>query len=132
MWVIVQWYCAMVHFSVKIENCDDIWSKTMRSKQNRVFHYIIRLIKRSFCQNFFLMLYETNVSVFRSCDRSYTFIRWRTKWSIQLRFASLKGTFHLSPNENICTIALITIHYLWKIIVHRCNNLQHCIHFNIG
>ena len=24
----------------------------------------------------------------------------------------LKGTFHLSPNENICTVALITIHYL--------------------
>ena len=31
----------------------------------------------------------------------------------QLGFASLNGTFHLSPHENICTIALINIHYLY-------------------
>ena len=31
-------------------------------------------------------------------------------------FASLNGTFHLSPHENICTIALIKIHYLYTII----------------
>ena len=30
-------------------------------------------------------------------------------------FASLNKTFHLSPHENICTIALITIHYLYNI-----------------
>ena len=30
------------------------------------------------------------------------------------RFASLNRTFHLSPHENICTIALITIHYLYN------------------
>ena len=29
-------------------------------------------------------------------------------------FASLNRTFHLSPHENICTIALITIHYLYN------------------
>ena len=28
-------------------------------------------------------------------------------------FASLNGTFHLSPYENICTIVLINIHYLY-------------------
>ena len=27
-------------------------------------------------------------------------------------FALLNGTFYLSPHENICTIALINIHYL--------------------
>ena len=27
------------------------------------------------------------------------------------------GTFHLSPHENICTIAPINIHYLYKITV---------------
>ena len=27
--------------------------------------------------------------------------------------ASLNGTFNLSPHENICTIALINIHYLY-------------------
>ena len=30
---------------------------------------------------------------------------------------SLNGTFHLSPNENICSIALINIHYLYDITV---------------
>ena len=29
-------------------------------------------------------------------------------------FASLNRTFHLSPHENSCTIALITIHYLYN------------------
>jgi hypothetical protein len=29
--------------------------------------------------------------------------------------ASLNGTFHLSPHENILTIALIKIHYLYTI-----------------
>ena len=37
------------------------------------------------------------------------------KCSIQLGFASLNRTFHLSPHENISTIALITIHYLYTI-----------------
>ena len=37
------------------------------------------------------------------------------KCSIQRGFASLNRTFHLSPHENICTIALITIHYLYII-----------------
>ena len=32
-----------------------------------------------------------------------------------VQFASLNRTFHLSPHENICTIALITIHYLYNI-----------------
>ena len=32
-------------------------------------------------------------------------------------FASLNGTFHLSPHENICTIALINIHYFYIIFV---------------
>ena len=36
------------------------------------------------------------------------------KCSIQLGFALLNGTFHLSPHENICTIALINIHYLYN------------------
>ena len=32
----------------------------------------------------------------------------------QLGFASLNRTFNLSPHENIRTIALITIHYLYS------------------
>ena len=39
------------------------------------------------------------------------------KCSIQRGEAELNGTFHLSPHENICTIALITIHYLYNILV---------------
>ena len=40
------------------------------------------------------------------------------KYIIQLGFASLNGTFHLSPHENICAIALINIHYLYNIILY--------------
>ena len=36
-------------------------------------------------------------------------------YTIQLGFASLNGIFNLSPHENICTIALINIHYLYTI-----------------
>ena len=32
--------------------------------------------------------------------------------------ASLNGTFHLSPHENILTIALINIHYLYNISLY--------------
>ena len=37
----------------------------------------------------------------------------RLKYSIQLGFASLNRTFHHSPHENICSIALLTLHYLY-------------------
>ena len=37
------------------------------------------------------------------------------KRTIQLGSASLNGTFYLSPHEDICTIALINIHYLYTI-----------------
>ena len=36
--------------------------------------------------------------------------------SIQFGFASLNGTFHLLPHENICTISLINIHYLYTMV----------------
>ena len=55
------------------------------------------------------------------------------KCSIQLGFASLNRTFLLSPHENICTIALITIHYLYTIqlgfaSLNRTFNLSPHIH----
>ena len=58
-----------------------------------------------------------------SCNGTNIFIRWKMKCTIQLGFASLNGTFHLSPqaHENICTIALINIHYLYTMQV--CNSL---------
>ena len=55
------------------------------------------------------------MNVFHSYDGTDIFILWKMKWSIQLGFASLNRTFNLSPHENICTIALITIHYLYNI-----------------
>ena len=49
----------------------------------------------------------------------FSFVQWnkyfhsvKDECTIQLGFASLNGTFHL---ENICTIALINIHYLYNI-----------------
>ena len=53
------------------------------------------------------------MNAFNSCDGTSIFILREMKCSIQLGFASLNRTFHLSPHENICTIALITIHYLY-------------------
>ena len=54
------------------------------------------------------------MNVLHSCYGTDIFIRWKMKCSIQLGFASLNRTFNLSPHENIRTIALITIHYLYN------------------
>ena len=55
------------------------------------------------------------MNAFHSCDGTAIFIWLKMKCSIQLDFASLNRTFHLLPHENICTIALITIHYLYTV-----------------
>jgi hypothetical protein len=39
--------------------------------------------------------------------------RWNVPFNSAV--ASLNGTFHLSPNENILTIARINIHYLYTV-----------------
>ena len=40
--------------------------------------------------------------------------RWNVPFNSAV--ASLNGTFHLSPHENILTIALINIHYLYTVM----------------
>ena len=50
--------------------------------------------------------------VFHSSNGTNILIRWKMKCTIQIGFASLNGTLHHSPHENICTITLINIHYL--------------------
>jgi hypothetical protein len=42
--------------------------------------------------------------------------RWNVPFNSAV--ASLNGTFHLSPHENILTIALINIHYLYTVDCH--------------
>ena len=56
----------------------------------------------------------------------FSFVQWykyfhsvKDENSIQLGFALLNGTFHLSPNENNCIIALINIHYLYNTACSR-------------
>ena len=50
---------------------------------------------------------------FYECNGSNIFMRWKIKCSIQWGKAKLNGTFHLSPKENICSIAWMeNIHYL--------------------
>ena len=51
-------------------------------------------------------LYKTNNECFliRAMEQIFSF---GERWNVP--FASLNGTFHLSPHENICTIALINI-----------------------
>ena len=61
------------------------------------------------------MLYKTNNECFSFGDGTDIFMRGKIKCSIQLGYASLNRTFNLSPRENICTIAFITIQYLYTI-----------------
>jgi hypothetical protein len=57
------------------------------------------------CFSSILVLYKTNNECFHSVkDGMFPF---------NSAVASLNGTFHLSPNENTLTIALINIHYLY-------------------
>ena len=46
--------------------------------------------------------------------------RWNVPFNSAV--ASLNGTFHLSPHENILTIALINIHYLYNSQDIFCKN----------
>ena len=48
------------------------------------------------------------------------------RWNVlfNLAIALLNRTFHLSPHENILTIALINIHYLY-IIQHHTKKMQY-------
>ena len=56
------------------------------------------------------------INVFiRAMVRIFSFgERWNVPFNSAV--ASLNGTFHLSPHENILTIALINIHYLYNIV----------------
>ena len=50
----------------------------------------------------------------RAMVRTFSFgERWNVPFNSDV--ASLNETFHLSPNENILTIARINIHYLYTI-----------------
>ena len=64
------------------------------------------------------------MNVFHSCDGTDISIRCKIKCTIQLGFASLNRTFNLSPHENIHTIALITIHYLYTIILFSSTHVK--------
>ena len=59
------------------------------------------------------------------CNGTNIFMRWKMKCSIERGETELNRTFHLSPNENICSIARMNkkkkkkkkknIHYLFYI-----------------
>ena len=51
--------------------------------------------------------------------------RWNVPFNSAV--ALLNGTFHLSPHENILTIALINIHYLYNVCHITLVNLGHCL-----
>jgi hypothetical protein len=53
--------------------------------------------------------------------------RWNVPFNSAV--ASLNGTFHLSPHENILTIALININYLYTVTV---TDLSQSEGFGIG
>jgi hypothetical protein len=81
----------------------------------------IRLVKmaRAYSKPFNISLFwyyiKQIMNVFiRAMVRIFSF---GERWNVPLNsaVASLNGTFHLSPHENILTIALINIHYLYTI-----------------
>ena len=86
------------------------------AKSNSLFWYYIKQIMNVFI---------------RAMVRIFSFgERWNVLFNSAI--ASLNRTFHLSPHENILTIALINIHYLYTIVqclysvcllFHYCKNL---------
>ena len=60
-----------------------------------------------------------------SCNGTNIFIQRKIKCTFQLGFALLNGSYHLSPHENICTIALKNIHYLYNIWICSTQFLSH-------
>ena len=82
-------------------------------------------------QKFRLMLYKTNNEIF-------SFVRWysyfhsvKDEMFYSTRLCLVDRTFHLSPHENICTIALITIHYLYNIALFYNSNSKYFIRISI-
>ena len=70
------------------------------AKSNNLFWYYIKQVMYVFIH---------------AMVRIFSFgVRWNVLFNSAI--ASLNGTFHLSPHENILTIALINIHYLYNII----------------
>jgi hypothetical protein len=60
----------------------------------------------------------------RAMVRIFSF---RERWNVPFNsaVASLNGTFHLAPHENILTIALINIHYLYNKMHSYSDNMSH-------
>ena len=64
----------------------------------------------------YLELYKVN----KEC---FAFVQWKEyfhslkdgKVPVSSAYASFNGTFHLSTHENILTIELINIHYLYNV-----------------
>ena len=86
------------------------------AKSNSLFWYYIKQIMNVFI---------------RAMVRIFSFgERWNVLFNSAI--ASLNRTFHLSPHENILTIALINIHYLYNICqshlhppCYRYNNMSY-------
>ncbi len=55
------------------------------------------------------------MNVLHLCNRENIFICWKMKYSVQLDFTMLNGTFHLSTIEKMFTTTFIHIHYLLTI-----------------
>jgi hypothetical protein len=100
------------------------WSQfilTQYSKLSKWDLMQIRLVKmaaysKPFNISLFWYYIKQIMNVFiRAMVRIFSFgERWFVPFNSAV--ASLNGTFHLSPHENILTIALINIHYLYTVL----------------
>jgi hypothetical protein len=77
-------------------------------------------------KNLLFWYYIKQIMNVPSCNNGKNiFIRWKMNVPFNSAVASLNGTFHLSPHENILTIALINIHYLYNITYLLCSLNRH-------
>ena len=63
--------------------------------------------------------YKKQIMIAFSFVQFNKYFHCTSKCTFQLGFALFNGTFHLSPRENICAIALINIHYLYNIFSYN-------------
>ena len=86
-----------------LKNCDISCLTNSSAKRYRLFWYYIKQVMNVFIR--------AVVRIFSLGER------WNVLFNSAI--ASLSRTFHLSPHENILTIALISIHYLYTIYFDR-------------
>ena len=79
---------------------------------------IVTIVNIPHSRNFMvrcLLVISIQIKNVYECNGTNIFMGWKMKCSIQRGEAELNGTFLLSPNENICSIARMRKHSLFVL-----------------